>query len=114
MDDAATGRHPLHAARRKYAFAAMIVVVLEHAFEHVGYRLEAAMRMVGKSGDVLVGLVRAERVEHQERIETLLQVLRENARQLDAGAVTGWNAADDTFDGARYGFAGHGRLLSNR
>ena len=71
--------------------------------EHVGHGLEAAVRVVGETGDVVVGSVAAEGIEHQERVEPALQVLRQHARQLDAGAVAGGLAGDQAFDGAGLG-----------
>ena len=63
------GGHPLHAARHQHALVAVVVAVAHAAVEHVGDGLEAAVRMVGKARDVVLGLVGAELIEHQERIE---------------------------------------------
>ena len=51
------------------AVVALVVAVAHAPGEHVGHGLEAAMRMIGEAGDVVVGVVGAELVEHQERIE---------------------------------------------
>ena len=79
------------------------------AGQHVRDRLEAAVRMIGKAGDVVVGFVGAERIEHQERIEPALQVLRQHAHQLDAGAVLRRLAGDDAVDRTRTLHAGFGQ-----
>ena len=68
-------------------FVAGAVAMTHAAGDHVRDRLEAAMRMVGKPADVVLRIVGAERVEHQERIEPALQRLRQHARELHAGAV---------------------------
>ena len=100
MDDAAPGGHPLHAAGLEQADVADAVAMAHAALEHDRHGLEAAVRMVGKAADVVARGVAAEGVEHQERIEPLLQRLRQHARQLDAVAVGGGLAADDALDGA--------------
>jgi len=43
--------------------------VAHAAFEHVGHGLEAAVGMIGKARDVSRGIVGAELVEQQERID---------------------------------------------
>ena len=97
------GGHPLHAARLEQADVADAVAVAHAALEHDRHGLEAAVRMVGKAADVVARRVAAEGVEHQERVEALLQRLGQDARQLDAVAVGGGLAADDALDGARSG-----------
>ncbi len=65
------GGHPLHAAGAEQARVALIVAVPHAAREHVGDGLEAAMRMVREAREVVVGIVGAELVEQQERIERI-------------------------------------------
>ena len=78
------------------------VVAMAHAArDHVRHRLEAAMRMVRKAADVVLRIVGAERVEHQERIEPALQRLRQHARELHARAVGRRLAGDHALDRAR-------------
>ena len=77
-------------------------VAVAHATgEHVGHGLEAAMRMVWKAGDVVVRIVAAECVEHQEGVEPVLQLAGKYAGQLHAGAVRGGDALDEPVDSAR-------------
>jgi hypothetical protein len=120
MDHATPGRHPLHAAVGEQPFVTGAVAVTHAAGDHVRDGLEAAMRMIRKPADVVLRVVGAERVEHEERIEPALQRLREHARQLDAGAIRCRLAGDEALDGARacHGFGagirgrrGHGILL---
>ena len=63
------GGHPLHVAALEVAAVAEVILVAHVAVEHVGHGLEAAMRMRREAGDVVVGVVRRELVEHQERVE---------------------------------------------
>ena len=90
MHDAAAGRHPLHVAGAEHALIAEAVAVLDLAGQDVGDRLDAAMRMPGKAGLVLVGIVVAEIVEQQERIELLGVAEAEGAAQMHAGAFHAW------------------------
>ena len=116
MNHAATGRHPLHATAFQQSFMTGIVAVAHAPGDHVGHCLEAPVRMVGEAGDVVVGRVAAEGVEHQEGIESVLQGLRQHTRQLDAGAVGRGVADDQLLDRARLcdrfgvadGLRGHG------
>ena len=87
MDDAAAGRHPLDAARHQLAAVAAVVLVPHHAGEHVGHRLEAAVRVIGKAGRVVVAALGTELVEEQERIGRIQLGPAEAAPKLDAGAV---------------------------
>ncbi len=56
VDDAAAGRHPLHVAGAERAAIAEAVAVLDRAGEHVGDRLDPAMRMPRKPGSYSRGL----------------------------------------------------------
>ncbi len=69
VNDAAAGGHPLHVAGGDGAAVAHAVAVLDGAGQHVGDGLDAAMRMPGKAGEVILGNVVAEIVEEQEGIE---------------------------------------------
>src|SRR5581483_6598140 len=96
---------PLHAARLEVAFVAEVVLVQHVAVEDVGHRLEAAMRMRRKAGDVVARVLRGKLVEHQERVQARELRLAEAAAQLHAGAVGGGDGADK----AAYGAGGHGQ-----
>ena len=52
----------------------------------------------GKAGDVVVGVVGAELVQQQERIEHVQARLADDALQLHAGAVGGVHAANAAGD----------------
>ncbi|MOA47752.1 hypothetical protein D3C78_1704180 [compost metagenome] len=100
MDHATAGSHPLHAARPEQAFVIAAVAVAHAPGQHVGHRLEAAVRMRRETGDVVARIVGAEFIQHQERVQPPLQVLRQYARQLDAGTVRSRHATDLLFDGS--------------
>ena len=50
--------------------------------------------MIGKASDVFIGHIAAKRVEHQERIEPLLQILRQHPREAHARTVLRVDALD--------------------
>jgi hypothetical protein len=87
MDHASPGGHPLHTAVLQQAFVPGAVAVQHAPGDHVGHGFETAVRVVGKAGDVVVGLVAAKGVEHQKRVEPALQVLGEHPGELDAGTI---------------------------
>ncbi len=72
VEDPGTGRHPLRVAVGDHAPAAVRVAVLEHAVQHVGHRLEPAVRMPRRplrlAGRVLD---LAHLVQVDERVEVL-------------------------------------------
>jgi hypothetical protein len=107
MDDAAPRRHPLHAAGIETARMTLIVAMAHAARQHIGHGLEAAMRMLGKAGDVIGGIVRAEFVQHQEWIDVIELRRADEAVELHPRAVADRNATHD----ARYRPQGHSRSI---
>lgn len=95
VDDAATGRHPLHITGAQMPAVAEVILVQHVAREHVGHRLEAAVRMRWEALDVFVRAVAAELIEHQERIEPRERTRAEAAPQGDARTVRGALSVDD-------------------
>jgi NAD(P)H-hydrate repair Nnr-like enzyme with NAD(P)H-hydrate epimerase domain len=95
---AAARRHPLDAAVAHESLVAGAVAVAHAPGQHVGDGLEAAVRMLGEAGDVVARLVAAEGVQHQERIETALQWLGEDAVDLHARAIHHELAAEHALD----------------
>jgi hypothetical protein len=71
VDDAAAGRHPLGAATLEFATMAEMIFVQHVAHQHVGHGFEATMRMSGKAGEIVVGIVRGKLVQHEEWIDAL-------------------------------------------
>src|SRR6266446_5772911 len=94
VDDAAPGRHPLHAAAGELAAVAEVVLVAHVAVEHVGHGLEATVRMRRETGDVVGRVVGRELVEHEKGIEIESALATEAPAKLHAGAVGGGDALD--------------------
>ena len=104
MHDAAPGGHPLHVAFAERAVAAEAVAVFDGAFQNISDGLDAAVRMPGEAGEIILRVIVAEIVEQQERIGLGGFAEAEGAPQLDAGAFDGGRGLHDTFDGSD----GHG------
>ena len=103
MHDAAAGGHPLDVAGADGARVAHAVAVVDLAGEHVGHRLDAAVRMPREPGQVVVRVTRFEVVEQQERIEVVERGRGDAAPQADARPFDDWCGIDDALDGARLG-----------
>ena len=110
MKDAAAGGHPLNVAGAEAAAVAETVAVFDRAGEHVGDRLDAAMRMPREPGEIVVGTIVAKVVEQQKRVVVGGVAESERAAELDAGAFERGFRRDDFFDGSD----GHVRLLITR
>ena len=93
-----SGRHPLHVARRDGAAVAHAVAVLHRSGQHVGDRLDAAVRMPGKAGQVVLGNVVAEIVEQQKRIEVGGIAESKRAAQMHARAFERRLGFDESLD----------------
>src|SRR5687767_7559984 len=73
--------------------------MLHVARQHIGDRLDAAMRVPREARQVLVGVVVAEIVEQQERVVVGGVAEPERTLQLDAGALHGRLRVRDLADG---------------
>ena len=104
VDDAAAGGHPLHIPGADGPLVAHAVAMFHQPFQHVGDGLDAAVRMPGESGQVLVRVGGMEIVQHQEGIELRHLGIAEGALQVDAGPFDGGAALEDLGDAA----GGHG------
>src|ERR1700687_4823923 len=100
MEDSATGGHPLHVASAHFALVAETVAVLDRTGEYVGDRLDPAVRMPGKSRNIIFWILIAEVVQQQERIEILGLAEAEGALQLHASALDCGLRLNDLFNGA--------------
>ncbi len=107
MDDAAAGGHPLHVTASEIAAVAHVILMQHVAVKHVGHGLETAVRMAGKAGDVIVRVLGAELVEHQERIEALELRAADAAAELHACAVGSGDGLDDALESA----CSHGMVI---
>src|SRR5262249_16538359 len=90
MQDAATSGHPLHVACGHLSLVSEAIAVLDRSGQHVGDRLNPAMRMPWKSRQVIVRILIAKIVEKQKRIEVFRLPKTERALQLYPGAFNGW------------------------
>ena len=98
VDYTARCGHPLHAATFQPPDIAHVILVTHAPLEHIDDGFEAAVRMWRKAGDVLVGIVGAELVEHQERIEAFRRGAAKYAGKTDAGAIGSGAAGGDGKD----------------
>ena len=106
VHEASAGSHPLHAAVLQQAFVAGVVAVAHAPGNHVGHGFEAPMRVIREAAQVIARVVAAEGVEHEIRIEPLLQRLMQHAGQLDAVAIAGRYTGDDVVERARLAHGG--------
>jgi hypothetical protein len=58
------------------------------------------MWMIWKARNVIIRIVAAKRVQHQERIETLLKILRQDPGEFDTGTIGGGLANDQLLHAA--------------
>jgi hypothetical protein len=61
------------------------------------------MRVIGEPCDIIIWIVTFKVVEHQVRIEALLQLLRQYASQFNASAVLGIDPSKKLLDLTRLG-----------
>ncbi len=101
MDESAAGGHPLHAPRHQHSLVTVIVAVTHAPIEHVCDSLEAAMRVIRETRDVVLAAIRAELIQQEERIQIRELRLADDARELDAGPVRSGHAAHDAFNTPR-------------
>ena len=106
VQDAAAGGHPLHVARPHAAAIAQAVAMLHGPGQHVGDGLDAAVRMPGETGHIVVRPLVAEIVEQEKRIEFARIAEAERTAQLHARALEHRPRLIDTPDGPN----GHGCL----
>ena len=76
------------------------------AFDQIGHRFDAPVRMPRKSADIIPGIARVERIQHQERIELLHVPAADHAHEANPRPVdlagTGHNPANGS--GLRHGW----------
>ena len=104
MQDAAPRGHPLHVARSHGPAVAQAVPVLHAAAQHVGDRLDTAVRMPWKSREIVLGVLVAEIIEQKKWIKVAGVAKAKGPAQLDAGALEGGQRLGNRF----YGADGHG------
>ena len=100
MKDAAAGRHPLHVARAQAPAIPETVAMLDSPREYIGDRLDAAMGVPRKPGQIFVGVVVAKVVEQQERVVFGCVAEPERAAQLHPGALECGFGLGNALDGS--------------
>ena len=100
MNQTAARGHPLDAAGLDQTFVAGAIAMQHATGNHIGYGLEAAVRMIRKARDIVVRIVASEGIEHQEGVKSLLQRLGQHPDQVHAGTVGRRLAGDQSLDGA--------------
>src|SRR5262245_15433740 len=108
VENSAPGRHPLHVAGAELAPVSQTVPVIDAPCQHIGDRLDAAVRMPGKSCAIVFRTIVAEVVEQEEWIELAGIPEAEGATQLHACAFNRGFGLDDALHGPN----GHGGLTS--
>src|SRR5271166_819738 len=79
MNDAATGRHPLHVSGADDTAIANAVAMRHSSGQHVGDRLDSTVRMPRESRQVILWNIVAEIIQQEERVEVFC-VPKTNAR----------------------------------
>ena len=74
------------------------VFVSHSSCNHVRDGFKPAVGMIWKTTTVIIGIIAAKVIEHQEGVESPLVRLRQNARELDAIAVSSGVAHHLLFD----------------
>jgi len=92
VHDAAAGSHPLHVAGAEVAAIAEAVAVLDVAGQDVGDGLDPPVGMPREAGEVVAGVLVAEVVEEEERIE-LRRISEAEARRSFTPAPSTWGIA---------------------
>ena len=103
VQNAVSGRHPLHVAGVDRSGVADAVFMRHRALDHVGDRFDAAVRVPGEAGDEIRRFFAAEVVQQQEGIEQARLVKAKCALQAHAGAFHGWRGANDALDRSVFG-----------
>jgi hypothetical protein len=98
VHDPPAGGHPLDVARPQLALVPEAVAVLDRTREHVGNRLDAAVRVPRESGEVVVRVLVAEVVQQEERIKVAGVAEAEGAAEPDARTLDRGFALDDSLD----------------
>src|SRR5690349_5883671 len=106
MDDASAGRHPLDVASGDDAVIPHAVAVLDVSGEDVGNRLDAAVRMPWKTGQVIFRNVIAKVIQEEERVKVRGGAEAEGATQVDTRSLQGWLGLDEPLHRSN----GHGDL----
>src|SRR4051812_10527084 len=86
MNDAAPGSHTLNVARPNGSMVPHAIPVLDGSGQNVGDGFDSAMRMPGKTCEVILRDVIAKIVQQKERIKIAGVAETEGATQMNPGA----------------------------
>ena len=101
VKNAAAGSHPLDVSRGHAALVAEAIAVGHFAGKDVGDGLDAAMRVPGEAGEVVRGILVAEIIQQEKRIELLCFAEAEGALELNARTLDGGLGFKNLFDRAK-------------
>jgi hypothetical protein len=101
VDDPTAGGHPLDVTGTDHSLVAKAVAVLDLSRQHIGDGLNAAVGVPREAGDIVVGVVRTEIIEEQERIETRHLGVTEDPLKVNASAFHSRVAGQKQRDGSR-------------
>src|SRR5690606_9937817 len=107
MDNASASGHPLHVTAFQIPAITHVVFVKHVTCQHIGHCFKTTMWMSGKTSNVILGVVRAEFIQHEKGIKSCSRGLPQAAFDLYPGAIAGGNGGDDLLK-----FTGHNNLHS--
>src|SRR5678809_207336 len=100
VNDASTGGHPLNIARADGAVVSHAIAVLDGSSKHVSDGFDSAMRVPGKTRQVILRNIVAEVVQKQEGIEIRSVAKAESPPQMHASPFNGRLGLYQSFDGS--------------
>ena len=112
MDQATARCHPLGTLRFQQPFVTGVIAMTHPAGEHIGHRFKTAVRVVGEAPDIVIRIIVTKRVEHQKRIEPLLQILGQDARETHTRAIGCLDTLHEPFNASEI-LGGHHALLES-
>jgi hypothetical protein len=98
VNDAAPGGHPLDVARANGAAIAQTIPVFNRACQDIGNGLDAAMRVPGKAGEVILRNIISEIIQQQERVELGSVAETKSSAQTHSGAFQRRLGLNQSFD----------------
>jgi len=98
VNDSSARRHPLDVAWTDRAAVAQTVAVLDRTGQNVSNGLDAAVRVPGKAGEVILRNIVAEVVEEKERVELGGVAEAERTAQVHARAFKGRFGPNEPFN----------------
>ena len=107
VNNPAARRHPLDVARRNCPVVPHAVAVLHRSREHIGNRLDPAVRMPRKPRQIILRHVVAKIIQQQERVKIRSVAEAKGALQMHARAFRRWLGLDQPLHRSY----GHGHLL---